>query len=71
MERDLKAPLSPHEEVTLRRIWSLKTTVGCPSLILGANGTGRCPKASGMTAVADEGEAAALVAHHVLGGRQR
>ena len=27
------------------------------------------PKAAGMTAVADEGEAAAVVANYVLGGR--
>ena len=62
MERDLKVPLSPHEEVTLRRIGlgiseakhllsrdvahlirlCLVADNEGRSLILGANGTGRC-----------------------------
>ena len=91
MERGLIAPLSPHEEVTLRRI-----ALGIPKasqlpprdaahlirLRLVADNEGRLsltdigreryralPKAAGMTAVADEGQAAAVVANYVLGGR--
>ena len=91
MERGLKAPLSPHEEVTLRRIglgiskakhllardvaylirlWLVAENEGRLSLTnIGRERYRALPK--GMTAVGNEGEAAALVAHHVLGGRQR
>jgi hypothetical protein len=93
MDRGLRAPLSPHEEVTLRRIaLGISEAKHLPAhnvaylirLCLVAENEGRLsltdigreryralPKAAGMTAVANEGEAAALVAHYVLGGRQR
>jgi hypothetical protein len=93
MERDLKAPLSPHEEVTLRRIGLgiseakhllARDVAYLIRLCLVAENDGRLsltdigrerywalPNASGMTAVANEGKAAAVVAHHVLGGRPR
>jgi hypothetical protein len=93
MERDLKAPLSPHEEVTLRRIGLgiseakhllARDVAYLIRLCLVAEDDGRLsltdagreryralPKASGMTAVPNEGEAAAVVAHHILGGRPR
>jgi hypothetical protein len=93
MERGFRAPLSPHEEVTLRRIGLgiseakhllARDVAYLIRLCLVAENDGRLsltdigrqryralPKASGMTAVAHEGEAAALVAHHVLGGRPR
>ena len=92
MERGLKAPLSPHEEVTLRRIGLgiseakhllARDVAYLIRLCLVAENDGRLsltdigreryralPKAC-MTAVGNAGEAAALVAHHVLGGRQR
>jgi hypothetical protein len=91
MERGLIAPLSPHEEVTLRRIalgiskasqLPLRGVAYLIRLCLVADKEGRLsltdigreryralPKAAGMTAVADEGQAAAVVANYVLGGR--
>jgi hypothetical protein len=91
MERGLKAPLSPHEEVTLHRIAiGISKASQLPPrdvahlirLCLVADNEGRLsltdigreryralPKAAGMTAVADEGEAAAAVANYVFGGR--
>ena len=91
MERGLIAPLSPHEEVTLRRIalgiskasqLPLRDVAYLIPLCLVADKEGRLsltdigrkryralPKAAGMTAVADEGQAAAVVANYVLGGR--
>ena len=91
MERGLIAPLSPHEEVTLRRIaLGISKASQLPQrdvahlirLCLVADNEGRLaltdigreryralPKAAGMTAVADEGQAAAVVANYVLGGR--
>ena len=90
MERSLIAPLSPHEEVTLRRIaLGISKASQLPPrdaahlirLRLVADNEGRLsltdigreryralPKVAGMTAVADEGEAA-VVANYVLGGR--
>ena len=90
MERGLIAPLSPHEEVTLRIALGISKARQLPPrdvahlirLCLVADNEGRLsltdigreryrtlPKAAGMTAVADEGEAAAVVANYVLGGR--
>jgi hypothetical protein len=92
MERGLIAPLSPHEEVALRRIalGISKASRLLPRdvahlirLCLDADNEGRLsltdgreryralPKAAGMTAVAGEAEAAAVVANYVLGGRWR
>ena len=93
MERDLKAPLSPHEEVTLRRIGLgiseakhllARDVAYLIRLCLVAENDGRLsltdigreryralPKVSGMTAVANESEAATVVANYVLGGRPR
>jgi hypothetical protein len=93
MEPGLIPPLSPHEEVTLRRIalgisqakhLLARDVAYLIRLCLVAENEGRLsltdigrqryralPKASGMTAVANEGEAAALVASYVLRSRQR
>jgi hypothetical protein len=93
MARSRTAPLSPNEEVTLRRIaLGISQAKQLPQrdvaylirLCLVAENEGRLsltdigrqryralPKASGMTAVANEGEAAALVASYVLRSRQR